>query len=164
MNGKHRKRVTKQVGYDGGPFVSWDGKHIVYRRDVLGDAAWEKDYKDLLAADLVRPTKLEIWIMDSKGKNKRQITHLGCASFAPFLAPDNKHIVFSTNYGDPKGREFDIYSINVNGDPKTLERITYTPGFDGFPMFTRDGKKMVFASNRFGKPHETNLFVVDWKK
>jgi Tol biopolymer transport system component len=164
LNGKHRKRLTKEVGYDGGPFVSWDGKKVVYRRDVKGDAKWEKDYKDLLAQDLIRPTKLEIWIMNPDGSGKRQITHLNCASFAPFLAPDNKHILFSSNYGDPKGREFDIFSINVNGDPKTLERITHSPGFDGFPMFTRDGKKLVFASNRFGtQPHETNLFIVDWK-
>jgi Tol biopolymer transport system component len=37
------------------------------------------------------------------------------------------------------------------------------PTFDGFPMFSPDGKKLVFATNRWGKvPGETNLFVVDW--
>jgi hypothetical protein len=30
-------------------------------------------------------------------------------------------------------------------------------------QFTRDGKALVFASNRNGKqPHETNIFVADW--
>ena len=30
-------------------------------------------------------------------------------------------------------------------------------------MFTHDGKRLVFASNRNGKqPHETNIFVADW--
>jgi len=162
LNGKHVKRLTNQVGYDGGPFVSWDSKHIVYRRDSFDNPKEIQDYKDLLKQHLIRPTKLEIWIMDADGSHKRQVTHLNCASFAPFLSPDNKHIVFSSNYGDPKGREFDVFMINVDGTH--LERITYTKEFDGFPMFTRDGKKLAFCSNRFGsKPHETNIFVADWK-
>lgn len=162
LNGNHIKRLTNKVGYDGGPFVSWDSKWIVYRRDTLSTPTETKDYKDLLKQSLIRPTKLEIWIMDANGNHKRQITHLNCASFAPFLAPDDKHIIFSSNYGDPKGREFDLFMINVDGTG--LERITKTPGFDGFPMFTRDGKKLVWCSNRNGKePFETDVFVADWK-
>jgi Tol biopolymer transport system component len=65
--------------------------------------------------------------------------------------------------GDTKGMgNFDLYTINVDGSG--LERITFNPTFDGFPMFTSDGKKIVFASNRNAtKPHETNVFVADWK-
>jgi TolB protein len=162
LNGNHLKRLTNKVGYDGGPFVSWDSKKIVYRRDTLQTDAEIQDYKDLLKEHLIRPSKLELWIMDADGSNKKQVTHLGCASFAPFLAPDNKHIIFSSNYGDPQGREFEVYMINVDGTG--LEKITTTPGFDGFPMFTRDGKQLMWCSNRNGKaPHETDVFVADWK-
>jgi TolB protein len=162
LDGSGLKRLTNAVGYDGGPFVSWDGKKIVYRRDTLADPNAEKDYKELLKQHLVRPTKLEIWLMDADGSHKRQVTHLGCASFAPFLHPDGKRIIFASNYGDPKGREFNIFMINVDGSG--LQQITFAPDFDGFPMFTADGKKLVFASNRNGKePHETNIFVCDWK-
>jgi Tol biopolymer transport system component len=121
------------------------------------------DYKKLHDEHLVRPGKLEIWIMDANGRNKRQVTNLGCASFAPFLLPDGKRIIFSSNYGDPKGREFDLWLINVDGSG--LERVTHTPDFDGFPMISRDGKKLVWASNRNGKVQgETNIFVSDWVK
>ena len=162
LDGKNVKRLTNDVGYDGGPFVSWDSKKIVYRRDAFESEAAANDYKDLLSQHMIRPSRLEIWIMDADGSNKRQVTHLGCASFAPFLHPDGKRLVFSSNFGDPKGREFDIFMINVDGTG--LERITHSKDFDGFPMFTRDGKRLVFASNRFGaKPRETNLFVCDWK-
>ncbi|MER3496621.1 MAG: hypothetical protein C4320_07510 [Armatimonadota bacterium] len=100
--------------------------------------------------------------MDADGKNKRQITRLGAASFAPFLSPDNRRVIFSSNYGDPAGREFDLFMINVDGTG--LERITTSAEFDGFPMWSRDGRKLVWASNRHGsKPHETNLFVADWR-
>jgi Tol biopolymer transport system component len=163
LDGKNAKRLTDAKGYDGGPFVSWDSKKIVYRRDEFTDPSQVREYEDLLKEHLIRPSKLEIWIMDADGKHKRQVTHLGCASFAPFLHPDGKRIVFSSNYGDPKGREFDIFMINVNGTG--LQRITHSKEFDGFPMFTRDGKRLAFASNRYGtEPHETNIFVADWKK
>lgn len=163
LQGRHIKQLTNFLGYDGGPFVSWDGKKVVFRRSSPQTPEEEKDYKDLLKEHLIRPTKLEIWIMDPDGTNMHRVTNLGGASFAPFLAPDNKTIIFSSNYEDPKGREFDLYTINVDGTG--LQRITTAPGFDGFPMFTRDGKRLVWASNRNGKePHETNIFVADWKE
>ncbi|MBS1726864.1 MAG: PD40 domain-containing protein [Armatimonadetes bacterium] len=162
MNGKNVKRLTYHPGYDGGPFVSWDGKKIVYRRDVISTPDELADYQSLLKDHLVRPTKLEIWIMTADGKYNHQVTNLGGASFAPFLMPDGKRIIFCSNFEDPKGREFDLYMINTDGTH--LERVTYTGDFDGFPMLTKDGKKLVFCSNRYGSvPHETNIFVADWK-
>jgi TolB protein len=161
LNGKHVKRLTNWIGYDGGPFVSWDSKKIVYRRGTLQNESEEKDYKALLKEHLIRPSKLEIWIMDADGHNMKRVTNLGSASFAPFLHPDGQHIIFSTNYGDDSHREFDLYMINVDGSG--LEQITTAKEFDGFPMFTRDGKKLVFCSNRNGKVKgETNVFVADW--
>lgn len=161
LDGTNEKRLTNEIGYDGGPYVSWDGKRVVYRRAALSSEAEIRNYKDLLAKHMVRPGKLEIWIMDADGNNKRQVTNLGVASFAPFLHPDNKRIIFSSNYGDPNGREFDLWIVNVDGTG--LRRITATPEFDGFPMFTRDGKRLVWASNRNGaKTGDTNIFVCDW--
>jgi TolB protein len=155
-------RLTNEAGYDGGPFVSWDGKKIVWRRDLIESADEMKDYKTLLTEHLVRPSKLEIWVMDADGKNQMQVTKVGRASFAPFLHPDGKRIIFCSNFEDPKGREFDLYLINTDGTG--LEKVTHTGDFDGFPMFSRDGKKLVFASNRNGKVRgETNIFVADWK-
>jgi Tol biopolymer transport system component len=62
---------------------------------------------------------------------------------------------------DPRGRNFDLYMINVDGTG--LERITFNETFDGFPMFSPDGKKLVFASNRNAKkPGDTNVFIADW--
>ena len=56
---------------------------------------------------------------------------------------------------------FDLYVINADGTG--LERITYFPDFDAFPMFTSDGKKLIWASNRNQKkPNETNIFIADW--
>ncbi|CUS81995.1 WD40-like Beta Propeller Repeat [Candidatus Kryptonium thompsonii] len=62
---------------------------------------------------------------------------------------------------DPKGRDFDLYMVNI--ETGEIERITYFPDFDGFPMFTKDGKKLVWCSNRNNKKRgETNIFIADW--
>lgn len=161
LDGKHVVRLTDAEGYDGGAFVSWDSNKIVYRRDAIETVEERADYRNLLAEHLVRPSKLEIWVMDADGSNKRQVTTLGAASFAPFLHPDGKRVIFSSNYGDPKGREFDLYIVDLDG--KNLQRVTTSAEFDGFPMFTKDGKRLVWASNRNGKVKgETNLFIADW--
>ena len=99
--------------------------------------------------------------MDANGHHKRQVTHIGAASFAPFMFPDSRRVIFASNYGDPKGREFDLYLISKDGgDP---ERVTTAQGFDGFPMFSPDGQYIVWASNRADPAsHETNLFIAKW--
>ena len=160
-NGKNVRRLTNEVGYDGGPFFSADGKKIVYRAHHPTDPKEVADYKALLKDDLLRPTKLEIMVMNADGSGKRQVTKNGKANFAPFWHPDGKRIIFASNMDDPRGRNFDIYIINEDGTGQ--ERITYNADFDGFPMFSSDGKKLVFASNRHSaKQGETNVFLADW--
>jgi hypothetical protein len=89
------------------------------------------------------------------------VTKLNAASFAPYFTPSGERILFSSNFEDPQGRTFAIYSIKTDGTG--LKRITYSGVFDGFPMFSPDGKKLAFSSNRNGsKPRETNVFVADW--
>ncbi len=160
LDGTDPKRLTKEIGYDGGAFFSLDGKKIVYRASrPQGEEL--KEYKELLKQGLIRPKSLEIMVMDADGSNKKQVTANGKANFAPFFFPSGKRIIFASNMDDPKEREFDLYAIDTDG--KNLERITYADGFDGFPMFTKDGKHLVFCSNRNGShPHNTNIFIADW--
>lgn len=160
-DGSDVRRLTDELGYDGGAFYSWDGASIVYRAWHQADSTSAAAYKRLLAADLVRPSRMELFVMNADGSGKRQITNNGAANFAPFFHPDNKRIIFASNLSDPRGRNFDLYMIGVDG--QGLTRITFNDTFDGFPMFTRDGKKLVFASNRNAKAQgETNLFIADW--
>jgi Tol biopolymer transport system component len=161
-DGKNVRRLTHTPGYDGGAFFSADCSKIVWRASRPRPGKELEDYKALLARGLVRPSKLELFVANADGSEARQITWLDAASFAPFFHPSGKRILFSTNYGDPKGREFDIWAVNVDGS--NLERITYAPGFDGFPMFSPDGRWLVFSSNRATAPGQgdTNVFLARW--
>ena len=113
VDGTNLKRLTTTLGYDGGPFFGPDGKLIVYRAYHPATTADSGEYRSLLGRGLVRPTRMDIWVM--------------------------------------------------NADGTGLEQVTTSPEFDAFPMFSADGKRLVWASNRHGTaPHETNIFVADW--
>lgn len=161
IDGTDVKRLTHTRGYDGGAFFSLDSKRIVYRAHHIKDDEEREGYETLLKQGLVKPNKLEIFIMEADGANQMQITDNSAANFAPYFHPNGKQIIFSSNLGDRGGRNFDLYLINVDGTG--LEQITFNDTFDGFPMFSHDGKKIVFASNRNGKvAGETNIFIADW--
>ena len=163
LQGGSIRRLTSEVGYDGGPFFSWDGTMIVYRAGHYEDSAASHRYRELLSRNLVRPSRMELFVMRADGSDKRQITSNGAANFAPFFLPDNRRIIFSSNMHNPRGRDFDLYIINIDGTG--LERVTTNDTFDGFPMFTRDGRRLVFASNRNARVEgETNIFIADWKE
>lgn len=160
-DGKNVVRLTNTPGYDGGAFFNADCTRLVWRASRPKGKDLDA-YKALLAENLVRPSKLEIYVANADGSEPVQVTYLDAASFAPFFHPSGKRILFSTNYGDPKGREFDIWAVDDTG--ARLERITHSPGFDGFPIFSPDGKTLAFSSNRRTPPgsHDTHVFVTPW--
>ncbi len=162
IDGSDVKRLTTTPGYDGGPFFSPDGERIIYRANHPEGAEETAKYREILDKGLVRPTRLELFVMDADGGHQRQITSNGKANFAPYFHPDGARVIFASNMNDPKGRNFDLYMIGVDGEG--LEQITHEGTFDGFPMFSRDGKRLVFASNRGGAKHgDTNIFLAEWK-
>ena len=56
-----------------------------------------------------------------------------------------------------------ITALVINRDGTGLQQITFDEGFDGFPMFTNDGKYLIWGSNRHGKTEgETNVFIAEW--
>jgi len=154
-------RLTDDVGYDGGPFFSSDGTKIVYRASHPTSEDDIAEYQRLLEQDLIRPSQLDIWIMNADGSDKRKITDNSAANFGPYFFPSGDRVIFSSNMDDPEGREFDLWAVGADGE--NLEQITFSGDFDGFPMFNSDGTQLVFASNRGNEqPRETNLFIADW--
>lgn len=170
-DGSDVRRITNRPGYDGGAFFSHDGRKLVLRSAYPRTPAEAGEDKELLGQALVRPSHMEITVCNRDGSDFRQVTDNGCANFAPYFTPDDRRILFSSNFEGMQeaqktgnhmaARNFDLFLIGVDGGP--TERVTNCPEFDGFPMFSPDGKLLVFASNRYSqKEGETNVFVAEW--
>ncbi|UCF30336.1 MAG: PD40 domain-containing protein [bacterium] len=161
VDGSDVKRLTRREGFDGGPFFSWDGRYIVYRSHYPDTAEERDDYRSLLSQDLMRPSRAEIFYMKEDGSDQTRVTSDGSANWAPFMHPDSRRIIYSSNKHDPEGRTFSLYMINRDGSGD--RRITFGARFDAFPMFSRDGRRLVWCSTRNARgPREFNVFVADW--
>lgn len=164
LDGSHHRRLTDDVGYDGGAFFSPDSKRIVYRASHPTDPAEIARYKELLSQRLVEPGQLELFVMNADGSGKRQVTSNGASNFSPFFHPDGKRIVFSSNVetrGEGGRPSFHLYLVGEDG--AGLERLTFEGEFNSFPMFSPDGKRVVWVSDRNAKqPGEFNVFLADW--
>ena len=97
----------------------------------------------------------------------RRLTKNGATNWAPSWHPDGKHVVFSSNMDDWRedynafGSNFELYMINISS--KKLTRLTNNKTFDSFPVFSKNGKKLVFSSNRDAEnPRNTNIFIADF--
>lgn len=161
IDGSDVKQITHELGYDGGAFFSPDGSKLIFRSSRPKTEKEIKEYKDLLAQDLVMPTNMELYVCDVDGSKMKKITNLGSANWAPFFHPNGKKIIFSTNHHKERHDGFNLFMINLDGSE--LEQITYDGVFDAFPMFSPDGSKLIFSSNRNNNgTHDTNLFVAEW--
>lgn len=155
------KRFTNTLGYDGGAWFSPDGKKIIWRASRPNTDEAIKEYKELLAENLVAPTNMEVYIANADGSNVKQVTAFGQANWAPAYLPDSKRIIFASNHEYKRGFPFNLYTIDEDGS--NLQKISRDKGFDAFPMFSSNGKKLIFCSNRNnGGTRDTNVFIADW--
>lgn len=161
IDGSNIKQLTDSKGYDGGPFFSPDGTKIVYRANHPEGAEELAKYTEIIEKGHVRPTRLELFVMNADGSDQTQITSNGKANFGPYFHPSGEKIIFSSNMDSAMGRTFELYLIGIDG--KGLERVTHNDSFDGFAMFSRDAKTLIFASNRNNASMgDTNVFVAEW--
>ena len=161
------RRLTDRLGYDGGPWWSPDGNRIVWRAWYPETEEERALWRDCMEHDYIVPVPLDLWVMDADGSNKVRLTANGATNWAPSWHPDGKRITFASNMDDWHqdigrfGHNFELYLINADGSG--LQRLTHNDVFDSFPMFSHDGRRLVWGSNRNpAKPRATDIYVADW--
>jgi Tol biopolymer transport system component len=139
-DGSETRRLTYSPGYDGGPFFTHDGTRIVWRRF---------DEQGLIA---------DIYTMTIDGSDERRITDFGAMSWAPYEHPSGKYFLFASN---KLGFEnFEIFIVDADGLKEPV-RVTYSPGFDGLPVPSPDGRQLAWTSSRSGAG-AGHIFLGQW--
>jgi Tol biopolymer transport system component len=144
-DGNNARRLTNAPGcYNGGPFFSPDGKRVIFRADRK-----KKDY-------------LQVYVINTDGTGERQLTDTEGVNWGPYWHPDGKHIIYSgADHSNPMIRpNYDLWLMNVDTGVKT--RITFAPGADVLPVFSPDGKKLMWTSTRDGRMPGSQLFIADF--
>lgn len=166
-DGSDVRRLTDRVGYDGGPWFSPDGTKIVWRAWYPATGKEKALWRDCMEHDYIVSVPLDLYVMNSDGSHKVRLTQNGATNWSPSWHPDGRRIIFSSNMDDwhekigKFGHNFELYLIGIDGTG--LTRLTFNDVFDSFPMFSPDGTKVAFASNRNPKkPRATDIFIADW--
>ncbi len=146
-DGTKQHRLTHAKGYDGGPFFSPDMRTILYRGDRRDD----------------EEMNLQLRMIDSDGANDLAITDNPIFNWCPYWHPSGKCFIFTQADHAARSRgkriNYDLFMMTTGGENFT--RITHDPAFDGLPVFSRDGKRLLWTSKRGGLD-EAQVFIADF--
>ena len=140
-DGSDVRQLTNAPGYDGGPFYSPEGQRIIFR------------------ADRKENDRLQLFVINTNGTGERQLTQHGpVVNWAPYWHPDGHAIIYTTSIHGHYN--YEVYLLNI--DTGRSQRVTFSARFDGLPVFSPDGKLMMWTSQR-GATGTSQVFLADFK-
>jgi len=127
--------LTTTPGYDGGPFFSPDGRRLVYRSDRMNN-----NLLQIFIADVVRNASGDVVSL----ANEKQLTRGANVNWGPYWHADGRQIVFSSSAISHTNYELFV----IDDQAKHLSRLTFAAGADILPVYSPDGKYLMWTSQR----------------
>ena len=152
-DGSGVRRLNNAPGYDGGPFISPDQKWVVFR------------------SDRKKTAYLQIYVIGIDGKNETPLTDNNGVNWAPYWHPTKPYIIWAgadhTNLDKGQRPNYDLWLIKykvIDGEfyRSAKHRITDNSSADVLPVFSPDGKKLMWTSTRT-REHSSQLFIADFE-
>jgi TolB protein len=156
-DGSDVRQLTDHPGDDSHPHWSADGSRIMFnsaRTTPNLEADWLSQWH-------------EIFSMETDGTDLRQHTRNKAVCTYPSFSPDGTRIVYRkiTNTAgfawdlSSRPRNSEVFVASADGSNET--NVSNNAAFDGWPMWSPDGERIVFASNRAGPANVGQLYIVD---
>ena len=151
VDGSGVTQLTDDPGHDGHQGFSPDGSTIIFNSQRDDDGSGET-------------VNYEIYEMNRDGTNVRRLTDFPGWDTYPSISPDGARIVWRrvlpTGGNSESGRNSEIFVMNRDGSSPL--NLTNDPAFDGYPAWSPDGSKIVFASNRAGQTEGNfHIYIMD---
>lgn len=147
---RRQHAIVTADGYDGGPFFSPDGKRICYRSD--------RKLNDLLQV-FIADLKFDADGVPVGIEREYQVTNNKAVNWAPFFHPSGKFLVYGSS--EVSHQNYEVIAVELDeavlraDSPSTPAaaalrhaRITQANGADILPVFTPDGKWMMWTAQR----------------
>ncbi len=151
-DGSNVRQLTNEPGYDGGPFFSPDGRWVIYRSDRKKEGF------------------LQIHVISADGEHDAAWTDNIGVNWAPYWHPTRPFVIWTgADHSDPTARpNYDLWLLRyemVEGQPRPVGeplRITDNPSADVLPVFSPNGKQLMWTSNR-SEDHASQLWLADFR-
>lgn len=158
-DGSGLQQLTDSPGYDGHPHWSADGRRIVFNSDRTSpdpEAGWSDRWH-------------EIFSMNADGSDVRQHTQCKAVCTYGSLSPDGTKVLYrkvtsTAGFNWELGnidRNSEIFMADIDGGNET--NLSNNAAFDGWPVFSPDGGRIAFASNRSGPARTGQIWLMNTK-